>query len=1329
MHRSYLARHYFDGRRLRRKALAEFAAAMRSGRTVAFVGSGCTEQSRTPPYPEWHIFLKKYARKACELVEADPTSSTPAKEAIASAEKSLGGTNPEEALASLSVIEYALAYSSENGENKLEKLREFAAEEFFLKRRSISPNASAVVHGLGIDRIITLNYDLEFEWELMTTPREKMLYNSARSLKHLPVSEDYDTQSITRTLPSGRTVVSDIFIRERTDRLIEFAVGSPDQDHHILHLHGRITHAKAMIISQRDYNAQYRRSGVARLPFEHALRMLFSGNPILFIGVGMQERDVTATLEQFVSDHPNRRISPAFILWNAPARAEERDAIRFRWLHRFGVLTLFDDEVARRPPELAAEIRSLRLTGRKLLLWRLSRSIAELARKTENVLAPDRWDTADLRTIQRKLKGKRGRPPERVDIWHPLLQTATRHLSPAVLEGLLDPGHLITYGVAEPGSGKGGVAKAVRAEWHNRHPGGRSCIINASFVFETDSMFSLISGLDDNQTAFAQKLSRAAALEVYLASIEESLMAFLAGATPPARSPRQLLVIINGMERFFAPNGAPLSSELDALVRKVGHAAMGMLSIRAKAKETFEAKVKAAIAAGQTPPSPPAMPPSPLKIVLLGTGRVGRYLDALRPAIDPLMIEAAGFAKELTPPAGLRSVYFEALATAFRMANVRKATLQPSARGLIAQKRSADRSGARRAILAAYLTPEALKQAGVDNPDLCLSILTVMAFIGQPVEDAVLAHAPSVQDDLKGLVNRVDPTDHSNARAAFERAIADLVRLRLLIKVSTFEGSPPGWSRYGLHRSVLAELRDRHGVPLSDAQLSAAFNLSIFAAQPADGYSPEREIHQELGRLGDWFIGAYKDPPLGLEDALEDEGSQVWRTAAERAAIKKAAIRQDARRAWPHVSACLRAALSLMRSYYSTSALLTLDRSEQALDRDEDGPLTEHADRLQRLLQAAQANALERRRVVARLGSCADWVGPAPFYGDDLVWLQNEFGVVKLAQGDLYEARHAFEEALRLNREQVEFGDHGQNWRRITLNQVHVDIERGALDRAESRMDQIEKTISRSSGLPIASLREEVIELYTKARRAEAQPVHHAFEHEFVLMTALIFGYRALCLHLRGHLRAALDSFELCTSILATIGEQRAYAMFQRHLASLQSTLEYEKGVARALRLSVASAEATRQTDLAYLARVSQAQHAYPGADAATRRVLLRQLQTALLYAEAGDMHRVRVEAGLNLARIKQTGGDFDAALEHAADAMATATRYGLTLRKISLRILIGQILMNRGDPLSGKAILDTAIRNADRINYQRAVETAQNVLVKESSLSASSGNPGTTRP
>ncbi len=95
-------------------------------------------------------------------------------------------------------------------------------------------------------------------------------------------------------------------------------------------------------------------------------------------------------------------------------------------------------------------------------------------------------------------------------------------------------------------------------------------------------------------------------------------------------------------------------------------------------------------------------------------------------------------------------------------------------------------------------------------------------------------------------------------------------------------------------------------------------------------------------------------------------------------------------------------------------------------------------------------------------------------------------------------------------------------------------------------------------------------------------------------------------------------------------------------------------------------------------------------------------------------MYRVRIEARANLAVANMASGDFEVALEHACDALTVATRFGLSLRKISLRILIGRILMHRGDPQSGRALIEAGKAAAGRVGYQQAVSRAQAALTTD---------------
>lgn len=1297
--KAYLKRHLFDGERLRRRTFEEFAVAMRSGRLIAFVGSMATKDVG---YGGWKGFLSRYANLAeTELKKfyeeapapnaADRSRVVDAIEWIAKSIRT--SSNP---LTLLSVIEHAIAYADEPSGRLGKKLDTEIRKLFDLKPLAHSRRTTVqrIVDSLNIDRVITLNYDLEFEWQWMTTASEKKETAANRNRRNQRFEDLIDAQVITeadmslsRILPSGRSVVSDVFQRDRTDRLIEFAVGSPDYEAHVLHLHGMARYPTTMVVSQWDYNQQYRRSGVTKLPFEHGLKVLFAGNPILFIGVGMSESDVTATLEQIVSDHPDRRMAPAFLLWNAPSARAERNEKRFTWLHRFGISTIFDDEIA----ELVG--RTLKSTGPE----RFDDSIENLGLAAQELVRPFPWKADDFRNIKSKLSDRTNVSNGRFDIWPPPRKvkddTGPPHFD--VQKAFAKPMALI---LGKPGVGRGYLTKYLRSCWERQmgmasEPKRRSMIINASFVFEIESVFSLITGLADGTVASDEKTSRRSSLFAYTNWAYRSLTApppAFPPTLPPPLPPPPLLILINGMERFFSPAGQPLSTELDSLMRML-------------------------VSSYRTPPGSTLLATPPVRLIMLATKRLQHYFGGLgvddsSPILTRIEFPDPELMRISQAPAAAEvpSRYFRGVAARFERAGF---TPLPMQTYLIDRKATGELSEVRRYFLAAYFQSEALEAAGAQFPDLCLDIVMVMAFVGQPVENAALYHAEIVQ-------RRLRPS--ATPREDFNAAMASLARLGLIIERAMFDRKTPrSWRRYGLHRAVLTEVRDRVGIPLSDSRLSGGFNLSLFAAQPVDGYSPEPEIHEELDVLVDWLIGAYKDEPLEPSDAGPLD--RLCQAASKVQIGPSASAASEWKKLRPHSSACLRAALALVRNYYSTAALLTIEVGHDPLGAKRDAPLSQHGERLDRLIRAATDNV--RMRNIAHevygkdraAGNPADWIGPAPFYPDDLIWLYNERGVVKLTQGDLYEARHSFDEALRLNSEFVEFGDQGQNWRRIMLNQLHVDIERARLDRAEDRIAEIQHSLE--IGTQVADPIAHVVEKYGKRLTSASYAIDPEVEHDIILTVGLLHGYRGLVMHLRGELNLAYELFKVAVNVLENIGEQRAYAMFQRHFALLKAALARHPEALASLKTAVASSEAMRQTDIAHYARISEAWQSHISkTDPKSRSALIRRLQDSLVYAEMGDMHRVRVEAGLNLARVKFEGGDYDSALERIADAITTATRYGLSLRKISLRILMGQILTRRGDRRSGPNLISRATRNADRVGYQGAVGLAQRVQALEGS-------------
>jgi len=810
-------------------------------------------------------------------------------------------------------------------------------------------------------------------------------------------------------------------------------------------------------------------------------------------------------------------------------------------------------------------------------------------------------------------------------------------------------------------------------------------VINANFMCEADSAFSLLSGLYDHKTAFADRMSRKAALQKYVQQIGDRI----ADGLHPERS---ILVVINGMERFFDTSGHPLSSEVDNAIRAIFSVYATEIPLARGATTTVRAWVESEKTV------------NPYSIILLGTARVQRYLESLsrRPCADrsqcsftvlnhqtlsdeTYLLDDIGnrlaaanpnkpnLPNQITwrggdvPP----SAYLSAVEQAFEARGCPKSALSIARQTLMAQSDLKSRGDQRHSFMTAYLRSgtlqRALPHARKPLADLCLDILSVLAFVGQPIEPAALAKAPRVVDRLSGL-----PKD------AFSHALEFLVEVRLVLQFDTFPGSRPGTYRYGLHRAVMAELRDRHGVPISDAKLFNGFNLSLFASQPIDDYTPEDQLHDELSGLVDAMLAAAED------------------SAA-------AAAPSD-------LAAYLRTALALMRGYFTTSALLM---HEPSADEGHRARLTEHADRLLDLIRLAE-DAAEHWSGTSKGKQGA--LKPRPLFPDDVVWLHNERGVVKLAQGDLYEARISFDQALAVNTDHVEFGDQLQNWRSIQLNQLHVDVERGKISRAESRILEIEKAIDEHARSFAASkelrFTEAIVKKYASPR-PEVRDVDEEYPTDLILAVGLVTGYKGFCGLLRGQLKTSQKYFKDSIEILRNLGEQRAYSLLQRNYTSLLFAIGNYPEAQETIRLCISAADSYRQLDISYLARITEIDYEV-ATDRKGRAHIQPELIRALQYSVNTDMYRVRMEARKTLATVRLFAGDYDGALEHAAEAMSIAARYGFSLRKISLRILIGQILKRRGDPKSGAALLERARRNADRIGYQRGVRLVHQVKITE---------------
>lgn len=1480
-------RYLYDDRKLRNRALTEFARALRNDRMIAITGSMSNEALG---YCSWEELEIQIGKKALELaadvkamlgrVYARLPDDGPIKGLLRTIDDHAtalveGGGGKMEPRVRLGIVgdcfeSLALqpAVKSRLAELRLDRDRQASlppekrwespppglqflgapgetfvnavAGLFKTRFANKEPSSAAIrplLESLGISRIATLNYDFELERALMLRMDEREAGETKGESRPRPVLEMVgDARSgmpivsdrigrLRRVMGDGLTVESDIMDRERPDRLFEFAIGSAEIDRHVLHLHGRADEPRSMVFTMRDYDHLYRRDDLFRNPFEHGMRVLFAGNPVLFVGLGMTEKELNDFLQYFVSNTPYRRMAPAFLIWNTLGmelekkrgksqavaaespedRATAMQAMRIDYLQRLGIYVIFDEDVLPRggqgpaeaegwletfraeyaeaskdaPDSTARSKRQIELDALVFLLNELPSVVAELGEAADRT-GDGTWRSIWFRAAPPALGGDgKGDPPdsteapaggfvkdEPVRLWgmSTVQVLAARENAEALQSRRYDivstrsskrrPEDAIMVGVAVPGAGRGTFSECMAqldlapdkglklGDWviRSTKPYHR-LLVNAGFSYDADAMLSAIALFLKHRNSELREEDRLCREQGFS---DQSLF----------NVDERALIIINGIDRFFGFDGQPLSAELDHLLR-CAHGARN---------------------AGYK-----------LQWLILGAERVRGYFRSLGIEVQSLdeaclrigrdgtgAPEAGGAKARRSPPVKVDSRYLDWVASRFarradsvdryrRIEEIRRGKKQgpperepeitEAAKARLRTAKAIDRESIRRAFFSGYLAPPLLQTLGFDCPTT-FELLRTMAFIGSPIEATVLLHAPKV-------VAILDERRKGKGREAFLlKTLRGLVSLGLILPtaptVRIGRAEPPLRKRYALHRSLATELRERHGAPISEAKLSTTFNMSLFAAQPGDTYTPDEHFHDELGELVDRLIGAWKDqgsPPES--EPFPVEAASFHADEESRKLIYRPSSPEDAFRDFEKLcrwesAACLRAALAVVRGYYSTGSLLTLSRESQLVAGHREGALSEHAQRIDRLLKGfgkiATARGLYRKLAFGeelknptmsdedRQREISRRLGPEPLYPDDLVWLHNERGVVKLAQGHLYDARRSFSLAETENRKSLEFDHRGHNWRRININMVGLLIERGLLTRAERRVDAVEESIEtanwrredaveeRKPGDPPPVGRVAAIRMqFSEPGQATVLCESPNFTREEILVVGLTTGYRALIDQMRGKYRTAERLYERATRILRRLSEMRAYAIFQRHYSSLGRHLGFPEEVNRELNLAIAAADSIQQQDIAHRLRIYRAGQIRrePKADSGRRRMALHDLHRALDYAALADSYRVRIEASTRLAGHMRESGDYDTALRYASDALAIACRYGHSLHKIALRVEIGQILIQRGDPQSGIALIERAEESAARTGYHRIAERVQDARRQEARISA----------
>jgi len=128
------------------------------------------------------------------------------------------------------------------------------------------------------------------------------------------------------------------------EELVKFALGVPGYDRGVFHCHGSVLEPHSMVVTERDYQSLYLTDDRAHRSYRDALQLAFAANPILFLGVGMNEPDLLRALRQFVSEQEHgRRERSLFAVLPTKKSVGGPEAVEFRehLYARYGVMAYF----------------------------------------------------------------------------------------------------------------------------------------------------------------------------------------------------------------------------------------------------------------------------------------------------------------------------------------------------------------------------------------------------------------------------------------------------------------------------------------------------------------------------------------------------------------------------------------------------------------------------------------------------------------------------------------------------------------------------------------------------------------------------------------------------------------------------------------------------------------------------------------------------------------------------------------------------------------------------------------------------------------------------
>ncbi len=183
---------------------------------------------------------------------------------------------------------------------------------------------------LHITRFLTTNYDDEIERLFKARDYSSPDLGTRQTDTHRDLFD-----------PLGVRARELVFTPQRASELVDFAIQDPPTTPHVIHLHGKADNPDRLVVTESDYQDLYLRDDEQRPFVDRALRLTFAANPLLFVGLGMEEGDILRPLRQFMSERLKGDERLMVALLPMTSEAAEQGVQQAALLQRYGVYGIY----------------------------------------------------------------------------------------------------------------------------------------------------------------------------------------------------------------------------------------------------------------------------------------------------------------------------------------------------------------------------------------------------------------------------------------------------------------------------------------------------------------------------------------------------------------------------------------------------------------------------------------------------------------------------------------------------------------------------------------------------------------------------------------------------------------------------------------------------------------------------------------------------------------------------------------------------------------------------------------------------------------------------